>query len=702
MKRLLILFWLGVCAYAQTARYPGATATDADLGVAANRVSTRLSSAIGAADTTLHVQSAARIVPNVILTLRSSNSSTLEYVWACSVSGTTITLGRTACPSTDGRGIDGTTAVAHAQNETVEANINAWYQKSLAAEIKALEQNIVGSSNYNSANYDFSQAPGGSLIAGNNAVTLAPVPAGVNATDSGHYLLVTGGTGSTEPCLITGGSGTAGQSSGQVIINCAGTHSGAWTIRSASGGLQEAILANASQIATIGVPNTITVYAPIVFPQYGVFTIQGGGLFSYQIVRATSFTSGDIFHHTTAANVTIRGFLIDNGQNNPTGAGSAIFTYNSTGSGINLGPMTVENVTIVGGQYQIFCDSCRALTLTNVSTSSNGQAYEEDGVRLACSNTSIQLGLLTFTSSYLAGKVNGVHVLCADGLSAIGGGASGQVGWLFDGTGTRPIGHVSVIGAGIDGPSVAGIKFQGNSTVRSTIHFVGGYIDGEYGISPVSNVGVNFASGSWEDISITGMQIKNLGSWGVQSVTATGAKNLNLKNNDIVETAQVNDGITGGIYFGAAQTGWHVVGNTVGNSSIAGHSGNGILLGGDVTLSVVTGNDFRNNTNPIELNGHVLSGVIEANLGIDDNVAQTIASANTITLGPNPMYTITGSTVIKTMNGGYAGRKVRLAFNDGSPAGVDATGNFYYAKTVTQNQQIECTHDGTKWGCVGP
>lgn len=92
--------------------------------------------------------------------------------------------------------------------------------------------------------YNFpAQGPGGALIVGNNSITMTPVPAGVNGTDANHQLWVSGGTGTAEGCLITGGSGSATQASGIIIINCANTHSGAWTIKSATNGEQEAFQA---------------------------------------------------------------------------------------------------------------------------------------------------------------------------------------------------------------------------------------------------------------------------------------------------------------------------------------------------------------------------------------------------------------------------------------------------------------------------
>jgi len=94
-----------------------------------------------------------------------------------------------------------------------------------------------------SSDYDFTaQQPGGTLTAALGAtVTLTPVPLGVNGSDSGHYLYISGGTGAAEAVLITGGTATSGATTGTVTFTPANNHSGAWTVASATGGVQEAI-----------------------------------------------------------------------------------------------------------------------------------------------------------------------------------------------------------------------------------------------------------------------------------------------------------------------------------------------------------------------------------------------------------------------------------------------------------------------------
>src|ERR1017187_8153373 len=136
MKQIPILFLAALSLCAQTAVYPGAAATDANLGAAVNHIETALIAPMKATDTRMFVLSVKGIVPNTILTVDS------EEVWACGAAGSIVYLGKSSCPNIDGRGIE-SIAAAHALNAQVRANIDAWHHNSLKAEVEALERNLV-------------------------------------------------------------------------------------------------------------------------------------------------------------------------------------------------------------------------------------------------------------------------------------------------------------------------------------------------------------------------------------------------------------------------------------------------------------------------------------------------------------------------------------------------------------------------------
>ena len=112
-----------------------------------------------------------------------------------------------------------------------------------------------------SSDFDFpSQQPGGTLTGGVGATpTMTPCPLGVNGADSSHYLYITGGGGGgAEAVLITGGTCTSGASTGTIGFTPGNAHSGAWTLISATDGVQEAICYLPSGENVVRVPQGTT------------------------------------------------------------------------------------------------------------------------------------------------------------------------------------------------------------------------------------------------------------------------------------------------------------------------------------------------------------------------------------------------------------------------------------------------------------
>jgi hypothetical protein len=288
--RVLILILLSFAAFGQT-NYPGALDTDSSLRVTGDNVQSTLSVAMAISDSVAVVASPTGWQPNMIATVcdtsttvgsgtdRATKCTVWENMKVTAVNGNVLTVTR---------GVDGTSARAHAAGKLIANLVNSGDREAMKDAIIAIET-ALGPNLGNIANatpliaasaYNFTpQQPGGSLIIGNTPITLTPVPSGVNGTDTNHWLYISGGTGTAEACKITGGAGTAGSGSGQIIINCAGTHSGAWTIQSATGGVQEAI--QAAQTAGGGIvvaPKGITtMHAAAQIPSNVVLSGHGQG-----------------------------------------------------------------------------------------------------------------------------------------------------------------------------------------------------------------------------------------------------------------------------------------------------------------------------------------------------------------------------------------------------------------------------------------
>jgi hypothetical protein len=266
------------------AKFPAAIADDSWLTIATNQLQTRLAVPCGANDTTIGVVDASRIAQWSLLTLIDSTNGAPPAGVSEIVLVTQPPAGNIL---TVQRGYDGTTAAAHGAGITISGYIVGWHQKSLAGEVKAIEQALgpnlsnVGSGLpgvYVASKYGFvPQSPGGSLVVGNNSITLSPVPLGVNGTDANHWLYVDQGTGTPEPVLITGGSAVSGAPTGTLIISCKNTHSGAWRISTATGGAQEAAVIAAAAGGGLVWLNSSTIHAPIHPPYQKTIWFQGNG-----------------------------------------------------------------------------------------------------------------------------------------------------------------------------------------------------------------------------------------------------------------------------------------------------------------------------------------------------------------------------------------------------------------------------------------
>jgi len=108
----------------------------------------------------------------------------------------------------------------------------------------------------NPADYNWSRSPGGSVAVGANSKTLTPCPEGVAPLTPHHAVRIANGVGTAETVLLAGVTGSG--SSCTITFTAANTHSGAYTIASASDGLQEAIILASSGAKRVTIPLGLT------------------------------------------------------------------------------------------------------------------------------------------------------------------------------------------------------------------------------------------------------------------------------------------------------------------------------------------------------------------------------------------------------------------------------------------------------------
>lgn len=257
MRRLLPLLLFAPALLAQTAIFPGGIAGDQNLKVAANNVQCYTTGALTSTATSFTVSAGCNVVNNGIVTVDH------EEISICSISGQTLTVGSAgSCPSTNGRGFDGTTAAAHSAYVGVAMFMDAWHHNALKAEVEAVESYLYGGGTGVSftgpANQIVATPNGSSGSASVRAMVLGDVPTGYSysnlsgtptlyyqtfeangtpSTQRSHFNLAQGsnvtitasdnGTDTTTYTIAsTGGSGTPGGSSNSVQYNNSGAFGG--------------------------------------------------------------------------------------------------------------------------------------------------------------------------------------------------------------------------------------------------------------------------------------------------------------------------------------------------------------------------------------------------------------------------------------------------------------------------------------------
>lgn len=140
MKRL-IFFLLSVVCLAQnpnTAVFPGGVVADVNLPPQVNRFQTTLGADITSSTTSgIVLGTTIGLVTQTILNIDS------EFMMVCAITDSThISVGKSSCPNTDGRGLDGSSAAAHSSlsnTKLVSGYFIAGQFNQAAAELKAIE-----------------------------------------------------------------------------------------------------------------------------------------------------------------------------------------------------------------------------------------------------------------------------------------------------------------------------------------------------------------------------------------------------------------------------------------------------------------------------------------------------------------------------------------------------------------------------------
>jgi hypothetical protein len=657
-----------------TAIFPGAIATAAQLKVANNLIQSKLRVAVDAVNTILFVDSAAGFGPNMLVSIDK------EIV---AISGVQTSPNAALLVAAGGRGFDGTAAAPHAAGAKVSVLIDAWHHNVLSAEITAIQtalgpnlSNVGRPVDLISSDYDFAAlTPGGALSPGSNTITLTPVPKGVNGSDAHHYLYISGGTGTAEAVLITGGTAVSGAASGTVIVTCANAHSGAWTIKSATVGIQEAvqIFQTAATGGRVLIPaGGFGIFAGVYVAHSGISIygrgMQGGTALFQGTPNVTTFT-----FDSTEGNGIFDLQIIDS-------SGGSTISWGIQALGLNV--FSAERISINGTSNGIFVGSNTYSTFRDIKIT----GHTVDGIVIRGLVDDVEM----FDNVSVLGGSTGVCLRILQAGSVIFAHCN-FMGCLYGaiiGASALPVFSIDFVNCYFDHNVTAGVSLApgpGGSITR--VRFVQCWM-----ATSTIGVGIDTTNAAPNDVLLDQCIIADNSSGGV--IIGAGALNVKVRGCDIFK-----NGTASGISVGNNVDGITITDNTIGNDASWGGNTQafGVFFASAVSRLMMSGNIFKlNASSHLSAVPALTSSAIGPNAGIDD-VAQTIASAASITLGWNPVVKITGTTTITTITGGWAGRTITLIFTNASPSGVGTGGNISRTLPAAQNQAVRLTFDGTSW-----
>lgn len=541
------------------------------------------------------------------------------------------------------------------------------------------------------SDYDFAaQAPGGTLTAATPATKLLiPCPAGVTSATANQYFRIAGGTGTAETVLLSAVSAVGGNCN--VTFTPGQNHSGAWTVKSATGGAREAILYSNGN-ATIRIPRNTTLSISganglVVDKQNLTFIGSGYG----SVIQALAGASLNSLLNVTSGNgLRLLNFSLDGNRDN---AG----TIPSGGVIIGCGQDATGGCSHVVMQWlQVFHSTSTGIGIHDANTDiliedcwihDNGGVLNSSGVgegifSYRASESDAETIGLKIHHNYISHNHNTITNVNASGAIAIEG--EGTVTDNYIDSNYNEGGQV-VFFHGTSGPG----KIADNTITMS------GTALGEHTSGIESNVGGGVTiTGNTISEHIHGTGIALEGDAGIfgGSNNTTVAGNIIFDNGSCIALLDA-----GGIPRGVA-----ISGNRMACPV-------GIFVGAAASAINVTGNNFQDSAQPIDdlsTEGLFLSG--NSPLAANLIYGGSVASADGINMRCGQAATVSGSTAIRfillptaTFGGGGAGCMVSLIPAGGATWTLATSGNISATVSpVTPGRAVILISDGTLWNPV--
>ena len=582
-------------------------------------------------------------------------------------------------------------------------------------------------SDFNFATTNGSGVSGDLSATGSKTITFTACPLGLNGANSanGHWLRISGGTGTAEKVNVTGGTCSNGSTSGTIIFTTTQTHTGSWIVSSATAGIQEAFYyvdpsTNPANIQLA--PGDWSVYGPILLWGPGGKTVQitGSGNGATRLVRDSSYPSGDLLYYNGALSsgqVMLNNFSVlnANGFDNPSGAGIHLYIT-------QLFEATLIDVTVFNGVNPIVVDGTGSGSVSMdrvyayILSGYSGSYTTGDGITInvaeaTLSNTRSSRDVKTATGG------SGLKIIRADGIRILGGHYNGTYGI-----------HVA------NNPAYVFNFFYADNviideTYSNGIYFAIGATNAIYGQVRIQNChfatqdGDNAAAGIYIGSALRGLTIDGNNISGfegpgiVLGVADAAPLGVVISNNQINNNGRTSSryGIiipatgTGG--SGSYNTNTIISGNVIGNN-LAGYGTTqeiGIYFSGSAGKFrgySITGNSIYGNTAAAILKDATptIEQIVETtNGGITDTVT-LIASASLSgadATGMAQTIEVSGTTNVTSLTPVWDNRVITFLKTDAGTVNFTAAGNIAAAVSITTNGVLICQYYGAyaKWMC---
>lgn len=549
-------------------------------------------------------------------------------------------------------------------------------------------------------NVDYIFTPIGSLgnLTGGVAatITLPNVPLGVNGTDSNHYLYISGGIGTAEAVLITGGTAVSGGSNQTLIFTPANNHSGAWTLSTATAGIQEMYnyASNKGTQQTYGriSPGTFNVYQVATFTGVG-FNLQGCGI-TVSILMQQNNALGVLKWNQSA-----------NGDGQ---VGDLAIIYASQGTGGNA--LEFDNCIYGAVHHTKIANAYNATAFVNcfnIHVHNNTWAFITSRCLQQSSNpllASTEIFMLD-NDMTLNSPTSGVGIELD--TQFVGGHIigtfiqNGQYGIYCAASNAYALNEFIISDFTIDSYSQYGIflQLQNAGASSSRVEIRNGKLAG--GDSTHTSIGIYAAAasnGSINPLIISDVQIIY---WTGAGIALSYTQHVTISDCDIRCADPTGAGSGIALSAGTNNT-------TINNVLVCDLNGtcttnlpaNGIILDASVHSNFYAANCRCFATTPFSNSSTDLTTVEFAETNRPINPA-TVASAAAFPLPAFPDIIVSGTTGITSITGfniRSAGRRGRIMFNNAAPGNVTAGATIYTSLTPVQFTWYSWYCDGTKIG----